>query len=204
VLLPKVFDLFVRAEGPRQEGGHRGMGVGLALVKKLVELHGGRVEARSEGSGKGSEFVVYLPAHAERGAIEVPRTDQPSHGAHPMRVLVVDDNKDAADSLTLLLGISGHEARAAYAGPQALALARELSPDVILLDLGMPGMDGYEVAREIRREPALRGITLIALTGWGQEEDRKRSAEAGFDRHMTKPVALDAVQRVFAEIAQGR
>ena len=199
--LPRVFDLFVRAEARGEEGPHRGMGVGLALVKKLVELHGGRVEVHSGGLGKGSEFVVKLPAPTERGRFaDLPRQVEAPPAGRALRVLVVDDNRDAADSLALLLEIAGHEARAAYTGREALSLARELRPDVILLDLGMPGMDGYEVASRLRRDPATRGVTLIALTGWGQEADRKRSAEAGFDRHLTKPVAFEVVQRLFAEI----
>lgn len=121
----------------------------------------------------------------------------------PMRVLVVDDNRDAADGLALLLGIAGHEARATYCGADALALARESRPDVILLDLGMPGMDGYQVARELRRDPATGGVTLVALTGWGLDEDRARAAEAGFDRHVTKPVSFDALRQLLADIASG-
>ena len=198
--LPKVFDLFVQAEHRIEGEGHRGVGVGLALVKKLVELHGGRVEAHSEGLGKGSEFVVHLPAAVSPDSTQRTREQAASRAAQSarLRVLVVDDNRDAADSLTLLLGLAGHEARTAYSGLEALALARELDPDVILLDLGMPGMDGYEVARELRRDAATKDATLVALTGWGQDEDRKRSAEAGFDHHLTKPVAFDVVQRVLA------
>jgi two-component system CheB/CheR fusion protein len=176
-------------------------------VKKLVELHGGHVEAHSEGVGKGSEFVVRLSApggpSSGVGPNRAAERAEPAP-AVPMKVLVVDDNRDAADSLSLLLGLEGHEARTAYSGAAALDLAREQRPDVILLDLGMPGMDGYEVARALRLDPEMAGTTLVALTGWGQDEDRKRSEAAGFDRHLTKPVAFDALRRLLAQFVSSR
>jgi PAS domain S-box-containing protein len=187
-MLPRIFDLFVQAERhlDRSQGG---VGIGLTLVKRLVELHGGRVEAHSAGPGQGSEFVVRLPAASERGergegaaaGSEAPRVPR-------RRVLVVDDNPDAADSFALLLRLAGQDVRTAYDGPSALARAEEFRPELVFLDIGMPGMDGYELARRLRAHPDLEGVGLVALTGWGQEEDRRRSQEAGFDRHLVKPV----------------
>ena len=187
-VLTRVFDLFVQAER-RLDRARGGVGIGLTLVRKLVELHGGTVEARSAGPGKGSEFIVRLPAAIDPAGREL---RQPSGGEAPRlprrRVLVVDDNPDAADSLALLLRLAGQDARPAYDGPSALKLAAELRPDVVFLDIGMPGMDGYEAARRFRQMPGFADVLLVALTGWGQEEDRRRSAEAGFDRHLVKPV----------------
>jgi PAS domain S-box-containing protein len=201
-MLPKVFDLFVQAER-RLDRAQGGVGIGLTLVKRLTELHGGRVEAHSEGPGRGSEFVVRLPAAAEqdRGG-EPPAGQRPEDATpHRRRVLVVDDNTDAADSLALLLRLAGQDVRAAYDGPSALALAGEFRPELVFLDIGMPGMDGYEVARRLRQQPGVDGLTLVALTGWGQEEDRDRSREAGFDLHLIKPVEPGALDRLLA--AQG-
>jgi two-component system CheB/CheR fusion protein len=195
-LLPRVFDLFVQAERPpdRSQGG---VGVGLTLVKKLVELHGGRVEAASAGPGRGSEFVVQLPALADERDGERPRG--PGGTAAPLpcrRILVVDDNRDAADGLALLLRLAGQDVRAAYDGPSALAQARDFQPALVFLDLGMPAMDGYEVAWRLRQEPGLGGVRLVALTGWGQAEDRQRSKQAGFDHHLVKPVEPDTLEKV--------
>jgi CheY-like chemotaxis protein len=166
----------------RSEGG---LGIGLALVKGLVELHGGRAEARSGGAGRGSEFIVRLPLSAAR--------DAPPHARPAGRVLVADDNADAAESIALLLELAGHEVRVAHTGHGALAVAREFRPDAALLDIGMPELSGYEVARELRREPWGAAINLIALRGWGREEDRLRALEAGFDRHLTKPIDPQAL-----------
>jgi PAS domain S-box-containing protein len=197
-MLPKVFDLFVQAER-RLDRSRGGVGIGLTLVKRLVELHGGSVEAKSDGPGRGSEFVVRLPALAEDEASAAgERKARPPAPAVPRRVLVVDDNPDGADSLAMLLRLEGQQVRVAYDGPAALALAREARPELVFLDLGMPDMDGFEVARRLRRDPELGGVVLIALTGWGQEHDRRRSAEAGFDHHLVKPVEPDAVREVLA------
>ena len=198
--LPKVFDLFMQVEphGQRAQGG---LGIGLTLVKRLVELHGGRVEARSEGKGHGSEFIVRLPltapqkrqttAHASNG------TTTPQDAR---RVLVVDDNRDAAESLAMLLGMMGAETRVENCGPDALAAMATYRPAIVMLDIGMPGMDGHEVARRIRQKPEYDHVTLVALTGWGQEEDRRRSRGAGFDHHLTKPAALDDLQALLGEV----
>ncbi|HEX6573082.1 MAG TPA: ATP-binding protein [Steroidobacteraceae bacterium] len=194
--LEKVFQMFEQVEGTggRSDGG---LGIGLSLVKGLVELHGGTVAAHSAGPGRGSEFTVTLPC--------VPTSEDPSMpaeiratAAEPAgrRILLVDDNRDAADSLALLLGLEGHDVRVAYAGRPAIEVAHEFRPEVAVLDLGLPDLSGYDVARLLRQDPALGRIELIALTGWGQEEHRKRAHEAGFDHHVTKPVDLEHLARL--------
>jgi PAS domain S-box-containing protein len=197
--LPRVFDLFTQIDCTlgRAQGG---LGIGLALVRHLVQLHGGRVEAHSEGSGQGSEFIVRLPL-AEALPAGTPEPEGSSLALRsPRRLLVVDDNRDAADSLGLLLESSDTEVRVAYDGPAALAALTAFQPEVVLLDLGMPGMDGCETARHMRQHPAGRDITLIALTGWGQDEDRRRTRTAGFDHHLTKPADLDTLQTLLASL----
>jgi PAS domain S-box-containing protein len=191
-MLPHVFELFVQADhtSTKAQGG---LGIGLTLAKNLVQMHGGTIEAHSAGLGKGCEFVVRLPLMEQQRKRIVEESDEerpheaPSSG---QRLLVVDDNKDAATSLAMLLRLQGHEVRVAHDGPTALAMAASYSPSAILLDIGMPGMDGYEVARRLRALPGLERVVLAALTGWGQQEDRRRTAEAGFDHHFVKP--LDA------------
>ena len=196
-MMPRIFDSFVQGahSAVRAEGG---LGIGLALVKSLVELHGGRVDAHSAGTGKGASFVVRLPLAeaAMHGADRAPPAALP--GAVRRRVLVVDDNRDAADTLAGLLRLEAHEVTVAYDGAEALALAPRLLPEVVFLDLGMPGMDGYETVRRLRRLPGAQGARYVALTGWGQEEVRRRAAEAGFDHHMVKPPDLGALQAVMA------
>jgi two-component system CheB/CheR fusion protein len=191
--LPAVFDMFTQAH--RAAGrGQGGLGIGLAMVRSLVQMHGGTVEAKSAGAGRGSEFVVRLPlaeppdaAHdgTAAGACAAPLAGQ--------RILVVDDNQDAADTLAMLLDADGAEARAVYDGPSALAALPALRPHTVLLDLGMPDMDGLEVARRVRADPAWSGVRIVALTGWGQESDRERTRGAGFDFHLTKPVDLNVL-----------
>jgi CheY-like chemotaxis protein len=166
------------------------LGIGLTLVKNLVEMHGGTVTAHSEGLGKGSEFVIRIPVLAEiakeRDTIDISEPAEPLAGK--LRILVVDDNEDSAESLALLLKISGHEVEMANDGMAAVEMATSFAPEVILLDIGLPKLNGYEAARAIRERPNGGSINLIALTGWGQEEDRQRSKDAGFDGHMVKPV----------------
>ncbi|MFN3653269.1 MAG: ATP-binding protein [Armatimonadota bacterium] len=191
-LLPSIFEIFVQQERSldRAQGG---LGLGLALVKNLVQMHGGDVEARSEGRGRGSEFIVrlpMLPAVPELDAMPLETLHRPKS---PLRVLVVDDNRDAAVTMGDLLELWDHEVSLAFDGLTALERARELAPDVVLLDIGLPGMDGYEVARRLRSE-GYSEMLLIALTGYGQEEDRRRALEVGFDQHMTKPVDPDALK----------
>jgi CheY-like chemotaxis protein len=203
-LLPRIFEMFVQAgESPERSQG--GLGIGLSLVRTLVEMHGGTVQVRSEGRGKGTEFIVRLPTlpTAPRARIEPERGDRP----HPVamlprnRILVVDDNVDAANSLARLLTRAyGQEVRVAHDGPGALAAAGEFHPEVILLDIGMPGMDGYEVARRFRRRPETDRTLLVALTGWGQASDRQRSREAGFDHHLVKPVDPQDLRRLLAAV----
>jgi PAS domain S-box-containing protein len=184
-VLPRVFHLFMRADrGLARLGG--GLGIGLTLVRRLVEMHGGTVEAHSDGPGRGSEFVVRLPAPEEVPPEEAWPEGEASEGT--LRVLVVDDSKEAAQSLAFVLGRWGYEARVAYGGEEALAEAAARRPDVVLLDIGMPSMDGYEVARRLRQAEGGGKVVLVAVTGYGQEEDRRRAREAGFDYHMVKPV----------------
>ena len=186
-VLDRVFEPFVQSEGSlaRSEGG---LGIGLTLVRSLVEMHGGSVEATSPGLGQGSEFVVRLPANvpAEKAAsMPVPDVPFPSRG---LRVLVVEDNVDAAESLSALLRLWGHEVRMVHDGLAAIDAAREQHPEVVLLDIGLPGLDGYQVAKRLREEASMDGALLVAMTGYGQPEDRRRSREAGIHHHFVKPV----------------
>jgi PAS domain S-box-containing protein len=201
-MLARIFDPFVQADR-RVERSQGGVGIGLTLVRKLAELHGGTVEAYSEGPGRGSEFVVRLPAPIglngeRRPPAKEPDRLNPASSRH--RVLVVDDNVDAAMSLGMLLKLAGQEVRVAYDGPAALRQAIDFHPQLVLLDIGMPGMDGYEVCRRLRREDGLEKTTVVALTGWGQDEDRRRSHEAGFDHHIVKPVEPGALQRLLDDL----
>jgi PAS domain S-box-containing protein len=188
-LLPRIFDLFVQADRSlaRSQGG---LGIGLTLVKRLVEAHGGTVEVRSDGLGRGSEFTVRLPAVAETPAA-LPGESRPlgvTAGAQPRRVLIVDDNVDAADSAALLLRMWGHQVHTVHDGLSVSQAVRDFRPEIILLDIGLPGMTGYEVAKHLRAQPALDSLVLAAMTGYGQDEDRRRSQEAGFNYHLTKPL----------------
>jgi len=199
-VLPKVFDLFMQVERTysRAQGG---LGIGLTLVRSLVSLHGGSVEARSDGPGRGSEFVVRLPlAAGQLAAHDWDGRDARPAAVAPRRILVVDDNRDAADSLGMLLKFLGADVCTANDGPAALEAFRTYRPSVVLLDIGLPEMDGYEVARRTRQQPEGGDVTLIALTGWGQEEDRRRSKEAGIDHHLVKPVDLNALEKLLATL----
>ena len=186
--LKEIFGLFSQVT-PALERSQGGLGIGLSLVKGFVELHGGTVEAASEGNGSGSTFTVYLPLleRAAKAPADVPRTSREAR-LHPRRVLVVDDNRDAAASMVELLQASGHQVREAHDGQEGLKLAFEFEPEVVLLDLGMPGMSGFDVARELRGRTTQTAPRIIAVTGWGQESDRRLTREAGFDFHLTKPV----------------
>jgi CheY-like chemotaxis protein len=169
-------------------------------VKGIVELHGGSVQARSEGVGHGSEFIVRLPRAlvvARKAPQAEPRT--PS-APRPLRIVIADDNDDAAETLSMLLALDGHEVHKANDGGRALALARELRPDLLLLDVGMPVMNGLEVATAVRAERWSDATRIVALTGWGKDEDRQRALAAGFDRHMTKPVDPEALRHLLAEL----
>jgi CheY-like chemotaxis protein len=198
-LLPHVFDLFTQGTRllDRSQGG---LGIGLTLVKKLVELHGGTVQAFSAGPGQGSEFVVRLrplsqgrrpgPSTASAGAVPAPRS---------LRLLVVDDNIDAAESLAMLLRLEGHCVRTAYDGPAAVQAAREELPEVMLLDIGLPGFDGFQVAQQLREQVRLGQVILVAVTGYCQEEDRRESELAGFHCHLVKPVDPVALRQQLAD-----
>jgi signal transduction histidine kinase/CheY-like chemotaxis protein len=189
-MLSRVFEMFTQVDRSLEKS-QGGLGVGLTIAKQLVELHGGRVEGRSEGLGKGSEFIVRLPVLAAPPA-EAPRLDrrdEAREGTRSHRVLIVDDNEDAAQSLEMILRMVGHDVRTAHDGEEAVVAAGEFQPHVVLLDIGLPQMNGYDVARQIRRQAWSAGTVLIAVTGWGQDEDRRRSHEAGFDHHLVKPVA---------------
>jgi signal transduction histidine kinase/integral membrane sensor domain MASE1 len=198
----RVFDLFVQA-GRVSGRVPEGLGMGLTLVRSLVEQHGGRVSVASSGHGSGSTFTVRLPLApaAESAAARPAAAPAPPRAPGGRRVLVVDDNVDGAESLGLLLSLDGHEVRLAHDGPSALDTARQYQPDVVLLDIGLPdAMDGYEVARRLRSELGLRSALLLALTGFGQEEDRRRSREAGFDDHLVKPVEPARLKRLLSEL----
>lgn len=200
-LVPRVFDLFAQFS-PTGERSPSGLGIGLTLVRRLVELHGGTVEASSGGLGRGSTFVVRLPLPEAVAAAPPSFPEPPPVVAR--RVLIVDDNVDAAESLSMLLRMSGHETMIAYDGEAAFDAAKAHRPDVILLDIGLPKVSGYDVARRLRAEPWGRELILVALTGWGQDEDRRRSHEAGFDHHLVKPVDVKELERVFGGAARGQ
>jgi PAS domain S-box-containing protein len=201
--LPRVFELFM--QGDRHAGrAQGGLGIGLTLAKSLVEMHRGTIRAFSEGLGHGSEFVVRLPLSTFQLPTDAPLAGQESIAPlAPRRVLVVDDNRDAAESMGTLLKLLGVDAYVVHNGPDALEALSFYQPTVVLLDIGMPGMDGTEVARRIRQRPDGRGITLIALTGWGQEEDRRRTMAAGFDFHLIKPADVNALRALLTSIEYG-
>jgi PAS domain S-box-containing protein len=197
--LPRVFQMFAQVD-TSLERSRDGLGIGLTLVKTLVELHGGTVEARSKGPGLGSEFSVRLPAQTGSAEATTVKAASERAPAARRRVLIVDDSEDGAESMGMLLEFAGHETFKAHDGVSALEAARRLRPDVVLLDIGLPRMNGYEVCRRIRQEPWGRTVTVVALTGWGQEEDRHRSREVGFDAHMVKPVDVDALMKLLASL----
>jgi PAS domain S-box-containing protein len=198
-MLPRIFDLFTQVDSTpgRSQGG---LGIGLTLVRTLIEMHGGSVEAHSAGPGKGSEFLVRLPAlkGATEGASDEAAPDSPvrREKSAARRILVVDDNADARESLTEVLGEWGHDVRTAENGETALEAARAFHPEVVLIDIGLPGMNGYDLARALRGTSGLEGSTLVALTGYGRAEDRKASFEAGFDDHWVKPVSFEMLSAV--------
>jgi CheY-like chemotaxis protein len=195
-----VFDIFVRGE-ESGTSAHAGLGIGLALAKRLVEMHNGTIEAKSEGPGQGSSFTVRVPLAQEDGT---PRAESITAHPHtgpvqaPKRILVVDDRPAQAQSLAMLLEIMGHQVRIAHNGDTALQIADEFAPEVGLIDIGLPGMSGYDLARRLRAQPRFRNMLLIAQTGWGRDEDRQSSREAGFDHHMAKPIDHQALFRLLA------
>jgi signal transduction histidine kinase/ActR/RegA family two-component response regulator len=201
-LLPDIFDIFVQAKSSH-ESERGGLGLGLTLVRSFVALHGGNVEARSDGLGHGSEFLVRLPIAEIDPLIENQesklQTIGPSTAEKTRHILVVDDLMPQAKSLAMLLQLRGHDVRIAHDGPHALEILQEFSADVALIDIGLPGMDGYSLARRIREQPQFRTTVLVAQTGWAHEDDRLRSQEAGFDYHLAKPIDHDRLHEILSE-----
>lgn len=196
VSLTRIFDLFAQTPVPGE--APTGLGIGLSLAKQFAEMHGGTLHAVSEGLGRGSEFVLTLPVVVEQQHSPPGRevaVVAPAFAGRLRKVLVVDDNADAADTLNVLLGMDGFAVSTAYDGVAAVAQARAAAPDIVIMDIGMPGMDGYDAARLIRQQPGGDHILLIALTGWGQSTDRKRASEAGFDHHLVKPVNYEQLMQ---------
>ena len=206
-LLPKIFEMFAQGD-QTLERSHSGLGIGLTLVRRLVEMHGGTVQASSEGPGRGSEFVVRLPGLIEESVAPPPNPAVDAPAVAARRILVVDDNHDAAESMSMLLELMGNETRLAFDGMEAVDAAASFRPDVILMDIGLPKLNGYEAAAQIRREPWGKAMILVALTGWGQDEDRRKSVEAGFDVHLVKPVDFATLTKLLAGdpavVARGR
>jgi PAS domain S-box-containing protein len=197
----RIFDLFVQADGglARSNGG---LGIGLTLVRRIVEMHGGTIEVQSDGPDRGAEFLVTLPALPQTAAHQ-PAPGEPSlaGGSTPVRILVVDDNVDAAESLRMLLELGGHEVRVAHDGLEALEVVDAFDPDIAFVDVGLPGIDGYELATRLRAHQSCRSCVLVALTGYGRYEDKRRAADAGFDHHLTKPADFDAIDRLLANVS---
>jgi signal transduction histidine kinase/CheY-like chemotaxis protein len=197
-MLPRVFELFAQAEQSRSRS-RGGLGLGLALVRGLVELHGGEARAASAGPGQGAEFTIGLPVSQPAAAAGVAAAgDIPAR--HPLRILVVEDNRDAAETMRVLLELSGHQVVVAHSGSRGVESAREFRPEVVLCDLGLPGMDGLAVARALRQDEATASAHLIAMTGYGSEADQQQCRDAGFDRHLTKPVDPEELQRILAAL----
>jgi PAS domain S-box-containing protein len=199
-LLPKVFDLFAQGDRSlaRSEGG---LGIGLTLARRLVDMHAGEIDARSAGVNQGAEFTVRLPLARPVRIGGGPELPPPPVESRLCRVLVVDDNEDSAQTMAMLLALSGHVIRIAHDGASALEITASFRPHVVLLDIGLPGMDGYDVARQLRARPDMAKTTLVAMTGYGQEDDRRRSSEAGFAHHLVKPIDVAALERVIASAA---
>jgi CheY-like chemotaxis protein len=199
--LPAVFDMFTQLRGAEDSAG--GLGIGLALTKGLVELHGGSIGVRSEGSGRGSVFTVRLPRGEALSHAHAPAAEAQPRATPPRRILVADDNRDAAESLGALLELEGHEVTLAYDGADALLAYERMRPQICLLDIGMPHRTGNEVAAEIRSRENGRAPTLVAITGWGQDTDRNQALAAGFDHHLTKPIDPAQLLRLIGEARMG-
>jgi signal transduction histidine kinase/ActR/RegA family two-component response regulator len=203
-VLPRIFEMFTQV-GRTIGGSPGGLGIGLTLVRRLVHMHGGAISVHSDGPGQGSEFIISLPMYewqtpseVSSAASEPSGTPAPKSG--PIRILVVDDNRDSADSLGLLLELVGNEVRIVHDGQAAVEAANEFQPRVVLLDIGLPTLNGYEAARKIREQPWSKQAVMIAVTGWGEDVDRQRSKQAGFDHHLVKPVDLDALTALLATV----
>jgi CheY-like chemotaxis protein len=204
-MLPHVFEIFSQAE-PALVRAQGGLGIGLSLVKGMVELHNGNIEVRSGGLGRGSEFLVRLPIAGPPLVREsAPPREEPEHEVTAKRrVLIVDDNRDSAASMAKLLRVMGHEVDTAHDGEQAVEMAGAMRPEVVLLDIGLPKMNGYAAANTIRQQPWGKKMILIAVTGWGQEEDKRKSKEAGFDQHMVKPIDVRSLMKFLSELETAR
>ena len=203
-VLPTVFDMFTQGARTREQG-RGGLGVGLTLVRSLVEMHQGVIDVESAGLGRGTEFTVRLPAAApEKAGAEDAETGNGTKAPARVRLVVVDDSTDHLESLGMLLRLMGHEVFLAASGPEALEAIAHHDPDVALIDIGLPGMTGYEVARRIREQAKYRHIVLVAQTGWGQTEDRLRSSEAGFDHHLVKPVSREELDAILQRLPEKR
>jgi CheY-like chemotaxis protein len=193
-MLPRVFEMFTQVARSNEQH-QEGLGVGLALARRLVEMHGGSVEAGSGGLGTGSTFTVRLPLVADRAAAAGDGSGADSaRRVEDLRILVVDDNVDAAESLSMLLGLAGHETSVAHDGHAALEAAARFAPDAAFVDIGLPGMNGYEVAKRLRADPRFESLLLVALTGWGTEDDRRQAQSAGFDQHLVKPADIERIR----------
>jgi CheY-like chemotaxis protein/two-component sensor histidine kinase len=202
-MLPQVFEMFTQVDRSL-ERSQSGLGIGLSISKQLVEMHGGIIEVRSDGYGKGSEFLVRLPALIREPQEIAPvneRKDNTAKGPS-RRILVVDDNADSAASMAIICEVMGNDVRTARDGLQAVELAEVFRPNVILMDIGMPRLNGYEACKRIREQPWSRDMIIIALTGWGQEDDRRRSEAAGFNRHLVKPVSFESIKELMGQLAK--
>jgi len=200
--LPYLFEVFSQADHQKLDRSRGGLGVGLAVVKGLVEMHGGEVEAHSEGPGKGAELAVRLPVAT--GGPDLAGLEETAVPSSARRILVVEDNTDAAITMRDFLELSGHEVQLAASGADGVQAARDFHPEIVLCDIGLPGMDGFEVAAALRRDPTTSSARLIAVTGYGGDEDRRRSKEAGFDLHLTKPVDPAKLRALLEERPSGR
>jgi CheY-like chemotaxis protein len=193
----RIFEMFAQIK-PAQNGVTSGLGIGLTLVKSLIELHEGRVEVRSDGPGQGCEFRIRLPVLSAVEQSPPPTDEELGPGAARRRVLIVDDNEAALEMLRTLVGMLGHEVKTASDGLEAIEAADSFRPDAVLMDLGMPKLDGYEAARRLRQQPWGQNMLLVAVTGWGQEQDRQRTKDIGFDHHLVKPVEAAMLRRLLA------
>jgi CheY-like chemotaxis protein/anti-sigma regulatory factor (Ser/Thr protein kinase) len=199
-MLRRIFDMFMQADRSIDRS-HGGLGVGLTVARRLVELHGGSISASSDGHGKGSTFTVRMPLSAAQPQtsedLSALRTESPARTS-PLRILVADDNRDAAESLAAVLRMVGHDVRIAYDGVEAVGVASEYHPDAVVLDIGMPKMNGYDAAKKLRAEATGKDLNIIAVSGWGQEADKQRSRESGIDHHLVKPLEPSSLLRLLA------
>ena len=203
-MVTHVFEMFTQI-GRTIDRSQGGLGIGLTLVRSLVEMHGGTISAHSAGPGCGSTFTVHLPLAArEQTHATAPAPEADVNAAGTLRVLVVDDNLDGAECLSMLLELKGHETRMAHSGPDALTATADFRPHVVFLDIGLPGLNGYEVAKRVRQNPDLAQPYLVALTGWGAEEDKRQASAAGFDQHMVKPLDTSKLTDILAQSVLAR